>query len=540
MDFSLSDDNIIEGEILEEPVEQPKPTKTKRTRSSRRAGTIPLNDDSSLDAMVTKSNSLIQKTKYALPKLEQKILLAMISQINPRLPADPEKIYTLTFAEFSRLANVNMSDTTYLNYLKSTIKSLEDRSFWSLDAEGDGSEYTIISWLQRGSKVNVREKKIKIRFSPEILPYLTQLKSNYTSYNVEYLLMMNSTYSMRFYEIMLSYDNGSADYGYTNGLVFQPVTDAILAKFPDKAADIKGYKYKVFDIQELKEQLSPPPDKDKRGKDRTEKSLAEKYPNFSDFERYVLLKAKREINEMTDLWFDYAPFKLKGYRRFTQLYLFIKYKSEAEMNSVRELHAGKKIKQEGKSKRQRRTKPAAASTEQNKTRSSQPQQVSFEDMLQNTQPQPDQKQIQHLPEYITDYSKTEIVNLLAQIAELDSVKDKLDHGLMNAISSVHAYLSLLMTDTGTLDRVNKAEETRNALNRVIDKYGDLKNWSIGMAKMLQQKAARGDSKSPQYYATIIYNMIEDFTIYELGAEELRHRPLEQNWMSVFDEDDEPV
>lgn len=540
MDFSLSDDNIIEGEILEEPVDPPKPTKVKRTRSSRRAGTIPLNDDSSLDAMVTKSNSLIQKTKYALPKLEQKILLAMISQINPRLPAEPEKIYTLTFAEFSRLANVNMSDTTYLNYLKSTIKSLEDRSFWSLDAEGDGSEYTIISWLQRGSKVNVREKKIKIRFSPEILPYLTQLKSNYTSYNVEYLLMMNSTYSMRFYEIMLSYDNGSADYGYTNGLVFQPVTEAILAKFPDKAADIKGYKYKVFDIQELKEQLSPPPDKDKRGRDRTEKSLAEKYPNFSDFERYVLLKAKREINEMTDLWFDYAPFKLKGYRRFTQLYLFIKYKSEAEMNSVRELHAGKKIKQEGKSKRQRRAKPAAASAEQNKTRSSQPQQVSFEDMLQNTQPQPEQKQIQHLPEYITDYSKTEIVNLLAQIAELDSVRDKLDHGLMNAISSVHAYLSLLMTNTGTLDRVNRAEETRNALNRVIDKYGDLKNWSIGMAKMLQQKAARSDSKSPQYYATIIYNMIEDFTIYELGAEELRHRPLEQNWLSAFDEDDEPV
>ena len=540
MDFSLSGDNIIEGEILEEPVDPPKPTKVKRTRSSRRAGTIPLNDDSSLDAMVTKSNSLIQKTKYALPKLEQKILLAMISQINPRLPAEPEKIYTLTFAEFSRLANVNMSDTTYLNYLKSTIKSLEDRSFWSLDAEGDGSEYTIISWLQRGSKVNVREKKIKIRFSPEILPYLTQLKSNYTSYNVEYLLMMNSTYSMRFYEIMLSYDNGSADYGYTNGLVFQPVTEAILAKFPDKAADIKGYKYKVFDIQELKEQLSPPPDKDKRGRDRTEKSLAEKYPNFSDFERYVLLKAKREINEMTDLWFDYAPFKLKGYRRFTQLYLFIKYKSEAEMNSVRELHAGKKIKQEGKSKRQRRAKPAAASAEQNKTRSSQPQQVSFEDMLQNTQPQPEQKQIQHLPEYITDYSKTEIVNLLAQIAELDSVRDKLDHGLMNAISSVHAYLSLLMTNTGTLDRVNRAEETRNALNRVIDKYGDLKNWSIGMAKMLQQKAARSDSKSPQYYATIIYNMIEDFTIYELGAEELRHRPLEQNWLSAFDEDDEPV
>ena len=68
---------------------------------------------------------------------------------------------------------------------------------------------------------------------------------------------MNSTYSMRFYEILLSYDNGDSDYGYTNGLVFQPVTKEILDRFPDKAQDIRGFKYKVFDIQELKEQLSP-------------------------------------------------------------------------------------------------------------------------------------------------------------------------------------------------------------------------------------------------------------------------------------------
>lgn len=101
---------------------------------------------------------------------------------------------------------------------------MEDRSFWSLDPASDGHQYKVLSWLQRGSTVNDRDKQIRVRFNPEILPYLSQLKSNYTSYNVEYLLTMNSTYSMRFYEILLSYDNGDTDYGYTNGLVFQPVT----------------------------------------------------------------------------------------------------------------------------------------------------------------------------------------------------------------------------------------------------------------------------------------------------------------------------
>lgn len=186
---------------------------------------------------------------------------------------------------------------------------MEDRSFWSLDPASDGHQYKVLSWLQRGSTVNDRDKQIRVRFNPEILPYLSQLKSNYTSYNVEYLLTMNSTYSMRFYEILLSYDNGDTDYGYTNGLVFQPVTKEILDRFPDKAQDIRGFKYKVFDIQELKEQLSPPPEKRKKDK---EKPLTEKYSNFHDFERYVLTKARDEINQMTDLWFDYIPVRIRG------------------------------------------------------------------------------------------------------------------------------------------------------------------------------------------------------------------------------------
>ena len=80
----------------------------------------------------------------------------------------------------------------------------------------------------------------------------------------------------------------------------------------------------MFDIQELKEQLSPPPEKRKKDK---EKPLTEKYSNFHDFERYVLTKARDEINQMTDLWFDYIPVRIRGGRKYERLYLFIRYKS---------------------------------------------------------------------------------------------------------------------------------------------------------------------------------------------------------------------
>lgn len=63
--------------------------------------------------------------------------------------------------------------------------------------------------------------------------------------------------------------------------------------------------------------------------------MTEKYPNFSDFERNVLKLVKNEINEMTDLWFDYEPVRTKGVRKYTYLYIFIKYKSRKEMEKVR-------------------------------------------------------------------------------------------------------------------------------------------------------------------------------------------------------------
>ena len=332
MSGKRKNNTIIEGEYYDPDLPAKETTPPQKHRRTRSAGNVPKYNPAS-ESIITKSNDLIQKTKYALPKLEQKVLLAMMAQINPKETPDADRVYSLSFSDFGRLAGVNMHDNTYLEYLKDTVKSLEDRSFWSLDPASDGHQYKVLSWLQRGSTVNDRDKQIRVRFNPEILPYLSQLKSNYTSYNVEYLLTMNSTYSMRFYEILLSYDNGDTDYSYTNGLVFQPVTKEILDRFPDKAQDIRGFKYKVFDIQELKEQLSPPPEKRKKDK---EKPLTEKYSNFHDFERYVLTKARDEINQMTDLWFDYIPVRIRGGRKYERLYLFIRYKPPSR-NEARQL-----------------------------------------------------------------------------------------------------------------------------------------------------------------------------------------------------------
>lgn len=301
-------------------------------------------DNVAFGSFITKSNDLIQRTKYSLPRNEQKILFMMLSKIDQRHDMDASKYYTISFDDFAKLTGVNALDSGYANYLRKTIENLENRMFW---VPLGNDQYKTMSWVNRGSIVDMKKKTISMRFNPDIWKDIAQLTSNYTSYSIEYLLMMQSTYSMRVYEIILSYDNGNRDYSYNNGLIFEPVTEEVLQKFPNKREELKGFKYKRFDMEEFKGMLSMPTRDEinrSKGKSRDssaqkfsrDKPLTEKYKVFSDFEKNVLAMVKSEINEMTDLWFDYEPVRRRGVRKYEFLYIFIKYKNREEMKETSE------------------------------------------------------------------------------------------------------------------------------------------------------------------------------------------------------------
>ena len=230
-----TDDNIIQNEDTEVVVGEV----MSQEEASAKTRAL-LRQDSTkppFGSYITKSNELIQKTKYSLPRNEQKILFMLLSKIDQKSDLDASKYYTITFQEFSKLTGVNMMRTGYRPHLQQTVENLENRTFWVPDGP---DAIKSVSWVSKGSIVNFKEKTIKMRFNPDIWRDIAQLTSNYTSYSIEYLLMMQSTYSMRIYEIILSYDNGNRDYSYNNGLIFEPVTEEILRKFPDKRSELQG------------------------------------------------------------------------------------------------------------------------------------------------------------------------------------------------------------------------------------------------------------------------------------------------------------
>ena len=417
---------------------------------------------------ITKSNDLIQRTKYSLPRNEQKVLFMLMSKIDQKNDKDASKYYSITFNDFAKLTGVRTVDTTYALNLKETIENLENRTFW-VKKEPGSKVYRSISWLQKGSEVDFDKKEIRLRFNQDIWKDIAQLTSNYTSYSIEYLLMMKSTYSMRVYEIILSYDNGNRDYGYTNGLVFQPVNDEILNKFSSKRDELTGYKYKKFNIDEFKGLLSAPTEaerestKSKKKKDPTsadkkkfdrEKPLSEKYKTFTEFEKNVLKTVKKEINEMTDLWFDYAPARKRGVRKYEYLYIFIKYKTKAEMRDVRSYHD------------------------------------------RNT----------HDDEISTDILKMKYRKATTEIrnkADYASYEDKLTDNEKNICNDIFTYTAKILTN---INKRDQAEETLDSLNRIIHDNAGLKTWALGLCvKFTEMFEKATERKSAQYYRTVVYN-----------------------------------
>ena len=128
--------DVIIGEVLPDEKADGK----KKQLVSRKS------DNVAFGSFITKSNDLIQRTKYSLPRNEQKILFMMLSKIDQRHDMDASKYYTISFDDFAKLTGVNALDSGYANYLRKTIENLENRMFW---VPLGNDQYKTMSWVNR-------------------------------------------------------------------------------------------------------------------------------------------------------------------------------------------------------------------------------------------------------------------------------------------------------------------------------------------------------------------------------------------------------
>ena len=204
---------------------------------------------------VIKSNQLIQHARFSLSAQQQKVVLFIISQIEPY---DEEfKLYQFKITEFCSMCGIEPKGNNY-NLLKNAIKEIADKSLWITLENG---KETLVRWIEK-PYIDEHSGNIQIKLDEDMKPYLLQLKEKFTEYELIYTLNFKSKYSIRLYEYL-----------------------------------------KSIHYNKLKQYTTTIPI------DSFQKILDSTYTDFKDFHTRVLKPAFKEINEYSDITFNYEIIK---------------------------------------------------------------------------------------------------------------------------------------------------------------------------------------------------------------------------------------
>ena len=221
-------------------------------------------------ARVRKANELIQKARFSLSLQQQKIILYLISKIQPTDTDFHE--YKFEIKAFCEACGIESDGGALYSEIKEAIKNIADKSLWV--KMPDGGE-TLLRWIEK-ARIESGTGTLTIRLDNDMKPYLLQLTKNYTTYDLIYTLTFKSKYSVRLYELIKSIHYNEE----------QP------------------YSCK-YSVEELKKLLG-----------------AETYNTYSHFKQFVLIPAINEINAISDKKISYDIAEKNG-KRITHLTLNI-------------------------------------------------------------------------------------------------------------------------------------------------------------------------------------------------------------------------
>ena len=215
--------------------------------------------------IVTKSNYFIMNCNYDLSLEEQKLILTLASMVQPE---DEEfKPYIFKISEFMKLLGVE-TQTKYTEIPKITKELMKK----ILEIQ-EGNTLLQVAWLS-SARYEKGSGMVTLKFSPDLKPYMLQLKKNFTQYQLANILSMKSKYSPRIYEIL-------------------------------KCNEFRKQAYIEIEINDLRKLIKT--------------DIV--YPKYNDFKRFVLERTKKELKKVSDISFDFE--EIKTGRKVTSLKFYI-------------------------------------------------------------------------------------------------------------------------------------------------------------------------------------------------------------------------
>ena len=247
---------------------------------------------------VVEHNSLITSIAK-MDKTPLKMFELAVSCINTEEPPKDNIIY-LSKAELFTFFKVD--DSNKHTRFKQAIELMQKQAFFQIkEVKDKGYEMTSIVPIPT-VKWNSYNDDVMIRFNQDIMPYLIELKQNFTKYALSEIMELNSKYSIILYKWLSMNYNQYEHYSNKGGR---------------RAEQVENYRNPSISVKEL----------------RTITDTVNEYKETYHFFRYIVENSLKEINAHTSFNVSYE--KIKKGRSIDSIVFHIEKKRKADDNSYK-------------------------------------------------------------------------------------------------------------------------------------------------------------------------------------------------------------
>jgi plasmid replication initiation protein len=191
--------------------------------------------------LVTQSNDLLNAS-YSLTLNERRLLLACISQLDSCKEFDCRTPIHLSVNDTTDLFFNEQSAVDAFRQLVQATKQLKSRN---LNFFSDDRKRELDTYFVQTIDIDHEKRELKLYFTIGIMPYLTQLKNNFTSYRLLSISKLTSVHAMRVYELILMWSCQSSTAHYKEIKVTE---FKLLLGIENKYSTITALRKNVIDI----------------------------------------------------------------------------------------------------------------------------------------------------------------------------------------------------------------------------------------------------------------------------------------------------
>ena len=195
-----------------------------------------------MSELVVKDTALINAS-YTLDLAEQRlILLAIIEARNSGQGITHDSLLKIHASSYAEQFGVN--DKTAYTVVKDASKGLFDRyvTYHDKNPKNGKDRSFNCRWVD---KIGVEPDSgiVYMRFTSDVVPLITRLESHFTSYEIEKVANLSSSYAIRLYELIIQWRD--------NGVTQRYKIDDLRQKLgvePEKYKEMYNFKIRVIDL----------------------------------------------------------------------------------------------------------------------------------------------------------------------------------------------------------------------------------------------------------------------------------------------------